>query len=331
MKRDLGALEKLLLIFVVFFIVLINSEDRRVEKNIVQGEEAKIKETSLVGARSFGAVVLSKLNLVSEGFKTKESKSAVSIASGESPSVFLPLKPRVSASIYVLSDLDKSENILEKNEQSRWPVASLTKLMTALIAIENMAEARTIFINEKAVSEDGEAGGLKVGETYSVHDLVRATLLLSSNDAAYALAEGYGLKEFVSKMNEKARGIGMRNTFFKDPTGLSTLNQASAGDLKIFMSHVYKSNREILKISRETQSQIQELNSGRRRTIFNINRFSGRDDFLGGKTGFITDSGGNLVSLFSRNGRPLFILVMNADDRFAETLDLLYYYDKLNK
>ncbi len=203
--------------------------------------------------------------------------------------------------------------------EKRWPIASLTKLMTALVAFENIPEGEVIIITEEAVLTEGVSGSFTAGEKFKLNDLVKAMMLASSNDAASAIAIHFGEADFIEAMNEKAKELGMTDTSFIDPTGLSSRNQSTVIDLLRLTEYVRTIEPEILAMSKKLKDTIMEVKTGKRRTIVNINIFAGRSDFLGGKTGSTQEAGGNLISVFKVAGEPKIIIVLGAEDRFAET------------
>ena len=238
-----------------------------------------------------------------------------------------PGATKANATLYLVSDLLRTDNIVEQNAQKRWPLASLTKLMTAAVVSENIPLGTPITISQTAEAMEGEGGGLKSGEAYSAEDLLKALFLVSSNDAAKALAEFYGEEKFINAMNGKAQELGLTNTFFKETTGLSTINQSTPNDLKTLARFIYTKHPKLFTYSQNVAMPITELTTHTTRIQRNINLFANRSDFLGGKTGFIEESGENLISLFSRSGQPILIIVMDANDRFKETEVLLRAFD----
>ncbi len=242
----------------------------------------------------------------------------------EEPKVNYPV---LNAATFLISDLEKNENISEFKANQRWPIASITKLMTALVALQNIPSEEKITINDYALSTEGTAGDFKLGETYTLINLVKALIVASSNDAAAAIQDFYGKEKFLTLMNEKARSLNMLNTNFNESSGLSAINQSTANDLKLLVNYVYENQRNILDISTEKEVSILDLNSNSSKILRNINTFSGAPDFLGGKTGFINESGGNLVSVFLRSERPIITVVLGAGDRFEETRKLMRWFD----
>lgn len=207
------------------------------------------------------------------------------------------------------------------NTGDRWPLASLTKLMTAVVALEEAGQEKIAAISLSAVATEGPAGNLEVGEEYSVRDLMKAMLVVSSNDAAAAIAEFYGQEQFINRMNVKAALLGMRQTSFADPTGISFLNQGTAEDLEKLVKYIYEKHPELLEITRQKSVRILDLSKNSEKELLNINNFAfnGHPDFVGGKTGFTDEAGGNLLSIFDHQGKKVLVIVFGTEDRFGET------------
>ena len=201
----------------------------------------------------------------------------------------------------------------------RWPIASLTKLMTAVVALDTIPTNEIITISEEAIATEGLSGSFSAGEKFKLNDLLKAMMLVSSNDAATAIAMHIGEEEFIAAMNKKAYDLGLTDTAFADPTGLSVKNQSTVIDLLRLTEYVRNFKPEILAMTKKTKDTIVEVKTGKRRTVVNINTFAGRSDFLGGKTGSTPEAGGNLISVFKVAGEPKTIIVLGAIDRFAET------------
>lgn len=229
----------------------------------------------------------------------------------QSPAVVLNTK------VALVSDFDNENDFMSHNGNLRWPLASITKLMTAILAIEEIGKEKEIIPSENALVVEGISGKLEAGKLYKVEDLIKIMMLTSSNHAAVALADFYVFNQtgFIKFMNKKAAELGMSQTVFFDPVGLSPLNQSTANDIRKLMKYIVNNHPEILNWSRER-------NFG---DFQNINFFAGRVDFLGGKTGYIDESKQNLVSLFLINNRRILIIVLGAEDRFSETQELLSY------
>ncbi|MBI1960693.1 MAG: D-alanyl-D-alanine carboxypeptidase [Candidatus Liptonbacteria bacterium] len=232
----------------------------------------------------------------------------------------------LDAQAVLISDVATGDDIYAFGEIQRWPVASLSKLMTALIAFEELDMRSKVVITKNAVASEGRAGGFSAGEAYSVRDLINALMVVSSNDAAISIAEFYGYPKFTEKMNARARELHMVQTNFFEPTGLSILNQSSADDLKRLALFVYRDYPEIFLISQKPSVPLAEHAAGKMRTIKNINRYAGDPAFLGGKTGYITESRQNLISFFARNGRAYLVIILGATDRYAVADNVLRWF-----
>ncbi len=215
--------------------------------------------------------------------------------------------------------MDSEQVVFELNSGSRWPIASLTKLMTSVVTAEKIDLDKEITMSAKAIAVEGIAGGFGVGEIYKTGDLIKAMLVSSSNDAAAAIIENFGEKEFIDEMQKKAAELKMFQTSYLEPTGLSFINQSTANDLSKLINYVRQNHPELLKISRKKEIEIFELKSKKSRKLLSVNRFAGQPDFIGGKTGYIEESGRNLIALFDINGKIILSIVLGADDSFKET------------
>jgi len=225
--------------------------------------------------------------------------------------------------------LDGSE-LYSLRADKRWPIASITKLMTAVTAdklylsgeVENY---ELITITEEMVATEGASGGLMVNEIFRADDLVVAMMLVSSNDAAAALAIHYGEEAFVDEMNKFAASLGMIDTNLVDSTGLSVQNLSTVEDLRRLAKFVFEEQPYIFNISRKQSDSIVDRVRSTRKKLSNINTFAGIDEFLGGKTGSTPEAEGNLISIFKVSGRvdPVIIIVLGTDDRFGETENIL--------
>ena len=256
-------------------------------------------------------------------------------------SAVLELPPEVGAAVVAIEELTNGERVVSKDTFMRRPIASLTKLMTAVVAQEYFSPDKEITFTDAAIAQEGAAGGFAKDERFSAHDLIAAALAVSSNDAAYALAgtrsesaadpnphtisESANVEGFVNAMNEKAHMLGMSETHFEDATGLSPLNQSTAEDLSRLARYLWAYQPSLLKRTAAPSIAIREHTSGGRRILKNINFFAGRDEFLGGKTGFIDESSGNLVSVWQHENKVYLIIVLGTEDRFGDTERLWWW------
>lgn len=225
-----------------------------------------------------------------------------------------------------ISDLDSGEIFFDKNGSRNWPIASLTKLMTAAVAVERIGTEKVIPISEAAAATPGIAGGFSAGELYSAGDLIRAMMIASSNDAAAALAEFYGTERFVASMNEKAQSLGMVSTKFFDPAGLSLLNQSNIQDFSKLVAYIFNRHPNLFEITRQRSVSILNRASGVERSVLSTIKFAGRPDFLGGKTGYGEEGIANFIGVFMHANHRVMVIVLGASDqetRFREAESLL--------
>ena len=226
---------------------------------------------------------------------------------------------------------DGKEIILsEKKADEVIAIASLTKLMTAIIVLENYNLDDLIQISASAVATYGDAGNLQIGEIMTIRDLLYITLIESSNDGAEALAEKMGVSTFVYKMNEKAASLGMNNTWFINPSGLdegNLYNFSTVNDLKKMVVYILENHSLIAEILSLPEKELTS-HSGISRTIRNTNILLKESDaYLWGKTGYTNRANGCLILIlnnFSINNNQGYVIniIAGADDKFGEARKL---------
>jgi D-alanyl-D-alanine carboxypeptidase len=236
--------------------------------------------------------------------------------------------PSVVDEASLVADLKSGTVFFGANPDTRWPLASVTKLMTAVLVADDLNLSQKVTIPPEAIAVDPSQQTLTAGETFTVSDLLHLLLLPSSNVAAEALADYYGRTRFIAQMNAKAASWGMTNTHYDDPSGLSAGNQSTPDDLLLLAQKIYADYPQILAITRTPQVTATDLSSGKNITVRSINNFAGRADFIGGKTGYTDEAAGNLLSIFKYEGRPILIIVMGTSDdqRFDNTLMLYNWF-----
>ncbi len=278
-----------------------------------------IKNTSLaaISALSDRTPILTKLN----------SNSSLAVVNSETEES-RPFKKEgvielnLTSKIAFAEDLDSQKLLYSQGTEKRWPIASISKLMTAVIAMEKLGPDKIATISQTAIDTEGLAGDFKLNEKYSIRDMVKIMLFVSSNDAAVAISEFYGQTNFIKEMNMKAAELGMNETNFFDCTGLSVLNQSNTSDLTKLAQYILKQRPEIFNFTKTKELSVVELSSNSVKFYTNINYFAGQNDFLGGKTGFIESSEQNLLSIFSYKGHKILTIILGSTDRFADTQKL---------
>ena len=228
----------------------------------------------------------------------------------------------VDAAAYVAMRLSDNAILAEKNTRVPHSIASVTKLMTALVAREHAGAKSAITLTKEMLTPLGESQVLFVGAHISADNLLKAALSQSSNDAAEALAHTTERQKFIEAMNEKARDIGMRNTTFVDVHGLSPLNRSTAADLAALLRYIHTNHPNILSATKENNLWLPDA-EGRLFKFRNVNNFYHLSAFIGGKTGYIPESRQTMASVFNVKGEPVAIFVLYSNNRIADIFSIL--------
>lgn len=241
-------------------------------------------------------------------------------------------------------DQHSGETLLSKNSGLQTPIASITKLMTAVVTLDaKLSPGERIAINMQDVDRlKGTGSRLALGATHSREQLLNLALIASENRAAHALGRSYpgGIEAFVAAMNRKARQLGMSKTLYVDPTGLSSLNQSTAEDLVKLVDYAYSNYPEIRHISASgdyslgKQRVVVRAKKTRRHQaskrvyyrnvgFVNTNRLTREDDWQIGlsKTGFINEAGHCLVMQAEISQRPVIIVLLDAQGKYGRLGD----------
>jgi len=237
-------------------------------------------------------------------------------------------EPDLSATSAVLYDLVSNKVLYSKNPDLKLPMASLTKIMTAIIAIENKKpDDRYLVTTDDLVGEDSM--GLSAGEVLSLEDLLYGLILHSGNDAAETLASNYsyGRKGFIQAMNEKAKSLGLSDTNFTNPTGLEGDGKqyTTANDLLVITNYALKKP-----LFQEVVSQfdyhIPYSSEHKEYYLENeTNLLTSYPGVLGVKTGYTPEAGLCLVTYLNYSGHKIIGILLDSDNRRQEMKDLLDY------
>lgn len=231
----------------------------------------------------------------------------------------------VSAQAYLVGDLETGEILFEKNKDMVSPIASVSKLFTALTYLDAVDQAGIVTVSKAAVSTEGSNGNLRVGEKIPAKELIYPLLLESSNDGAEAIAEYAGRDGFMAAMNERVKALGLANTSFADPSGLSPENISTPSDLFAFARYIYENRQnDILAVTKKDKY------SFGLHTWFNSNPFFAQERYIGGKTGYTSQAQQTFLSLFSVDlsefdSRKIAIILLKTPDRAADTNAILNY------
>lgn len=325
------------------------NHDKKLKIPKLKKKEKKIR--IIITALFLIALIVATLYLVKE-INTKEDSNLSLVLTNDSRLEFyhsqFPLRnwgvstPIIGASGFLVASIDpegKPKILFDKNRTQRLPIASITKLMTAVIVLEEYNLNEVIAVTEEAFLKDYlRTNVIYPGETYKAKDLLYASLIESSNTAAHALAQKAtapyyqptSANLFVSRMNQKAAALGMNNTRFINPSGLDPANaQDIAGystpdDLLILAEYLLEKPKiwEILSLKSHNLKTAEGLF---KYTMNNTNGLLDEPGIVGGKTGQTARARGCLL-MVSENPKSegyLISIVLGSQDRFGETRTLL--------
>lgn len=265
----------------------------------------------------------------------------------------LSIGPELSAHSYLVQFVDENEPILKSREWKRMKPASLTKMLTALIAEEELGPDTRIVFSEKAKQVEEKLSPAQPGDVFVRDDAIRLALVPSANDAATALAEAVGKKYgaftfrdamdvFVSRMNRKAQELGMNDSAFQNPTGLDDdEHYTTAADLVHLIRYAWKYHPELWEMSRQPVVQAMPMNGMTPYTMPSTDiLLSEFPALLGGKTGLTDGAGQTLMLLYpveerldSSAGqktapRIAVIVLLGSDDRFGDGRKVIQWLEE---
>lgn len=214
----------------------------------------------------------------------------------------------------------------ERQANRRLPPASLTKLMTVLLVLDDYKPQAVVEISHLAAKETGMRLGVKNGDRFQLQDLLSAAMINSDNDACHALADFVAGNQtaFVVKMNQRAQQLGMHNTHFSNACGHDAADHYSTtADLALLANELLK-NPLILKLSAKESAEISAIGSNKRYKLQNKNALIGRyQGALGLKTGYTPKAGKCLIAYAERNGARVLLVMLHGNDRWWDAVDLL--------
>lgn len=286
----------------------------------------KILSYIFFSASWFSSLVASEFDY-GQIIKLKDSRHFIELAASVQS---LP----ISASSAAIMDVQNESFLLEKNSDQTWPIASISKLMSVLVLLEDLE----IDLDESYVLQAGDhrTGGrdyLFKGEELSRRDFLALALIVSDNTAVIALISSTGRSEedFVKLMNDKAQNLGLKNTFFRDATGLSPANISTAREVSLLLKRAL-SHEVVSDLVKKYNYQV-TTKQGRVKNIQSTNELLNYSDpeqreleIIGGKTGYNDLSGYCLGTEFSFQGRKYISVILNAStlsQRFSDTVKLV--------
>lgn len=257
-----------------------------------------------------------------------------------------PGAPEVTAQEALFVDANSGEVLYQKNSHTKAPIASLTKIMTVILALESKSPADTFTISQTAADLEPDKMYLKPGEKLKLEELLDGIFLISANDAAEAIAENVaGTKmDFVNLMNTKAKILGMNDTEFINPTGLEEdqpgtdpeqgiriPHNSTAYDVLLMSRFLVHRFPDIVKISSNPHIYLDQTDTHQAYDLTSgINLLTTYPGVLGLKTGYTPEAGLTLVTLAQRGDRQVMGVLLGATERREDAKALLdYSFQKL--
>lgn len=231
----------------------------------------------------------------------------------------------------IIYDVKADRNLFEKNINQKLPVASLTKILNAIVVWEKFSPNDHVTVQVSAVKVDDEKQDLYLNETLSINNLIKLMLVESSNDAAYALRDYAASQQIdlVKEMNSKAIALGMRDTQFMDPAGLNDTGYSTASDLVKAVHYALRYDA-IWSFSRESTAIVDSIDGKISHTVKSTNQLLGvLSDIIGGKTGYTDNALGCIILIvdaapaISGQSGKIIAVVLGSRDRFEDMKNLI--------
>ncbi len=271
--------------------------------------ESKVSSENLQPApKNFGSTVLAETIVVPK----------IELISADLP------QPVLTAVATIAYDPNLEKILYQKNIHTKLAPASTTKIMTAIIASEHYNSGDLLTVPAAAIV-GGSTMGLSAGEQLTFRSLLYGMMLNSGNDAAYTIAYNYpgGLESFIAKMNERAGVLGATNTHFDNPAGFDSANHySSAYDLLLIGKEAMK-NARLGTVFSTKETSVTSIDKTQSHVLKNLNKLLKEDGVLGMKTGTTEMAGESFVGLIERDNQTILTVMLNSQDRFGETKNLL--------
>ena len=237
-----------------------------------------------------------------------------------------PDRPVIKAAALYMVELQSGQVLLEKNATRRLPPASLTKIMTALVALESAPLQEVVKIDGRALVHHSAYNFLP-GEEFLLRDLVTAMLVASANDACEAIAWHIGGDDnrFVAKMNKRARELGLKDTNFANPCGFDAPGHYStAADLAKLTEQALQQPFFSMMV-RTLVRDISTVNGTRQLSLHSTNELLVDPEVNGVKTGYTSKAGRCLIASMFKDGHRLLLVGLNIMDQWKQATSLLHY------
>ncbi|MFZ5424478.1 MAG: D-alanyl-D-alanine carboxypeptidase family protein [Patescibacteria group bacterium] len=233
-------------------------------------------------------------------------------------------QPEIAAEAGMLVDINTGNILFEKNANERRKIASLVKIMTAVLSLEHKSLNDKVYVTANASSVGENSMGISEGEVYTIEELLYGLILHSGNDAAYALAEGTAgdAETFVFWMNLKARELGLKDTYFTDPSGLNDDTYSTPADLVKLTKYALE-NEDFKKIVSTVEKELSG-NTHKYLHLYNqTNLLASYPGVAGVKTGYTEEAGLCLVTYASNENKEVVGVVLKSIDRKGDMILML--------
>ncbi len=230
-----------------------------------------------------------------------------------SPAIVEISSTTITAKAYIVGDLVTGQIYKQLNVKEALPIASISKLITAIVLTKELASSSVITISEPNLDQPVESSGIYGGEQYSVQDILYPLLLSSSNLAAQSIASSSAMQNFIQLMFGYAREIGMNSTRFLDSSGLDSGNVASAQDIFTLAKYIYNHRPDLLTITRNRDISFATTTEHGSHTFFSTNAYVYNSDFIGGKTGRSNAAGETMLTMLNIHDKKVAIIVLGSE------------------
>lgn len=240
-------------------------------------------------------------------------------------------EPQISARAAFFTDTKTGTVLYSKNIHERLPIASLVKVMTALVALERKSLQDEYLVSKRAADMEPDKMLLIEGEKLTLKELLDGIFLISANDAAEVLAEGTtgDRSEFIKQMNDKAIQLGMKDTYFVNPTGLdedSNNSYSSAYDLAVLTRYLIRRFPQVVDISSQYHIYLPRSETHQDYDMYSgINLLTTYQGVVGLKTGYTPEAGMTLITLARKEGKEVVGVLLGSEKRRDEARELLDY------
>lgn len=264
------------------------------------------------------------LTAAAESLSKGSKRSVVSAAAKPKPN-------EPTAQAYLVGDVTTGDVYISKNADTVMPVASMSKLITAITALATIPATSTIEVTESDMVYSPDPVDFNIGEKFSIKNMLYPMLLASSNTAAEALASTVNRTKFLESMSSFAWEIGMGKTFFADPSGIDPHNMASANDMFSLAKYLFNQRPDILAMTRNPYYEISSSSEHQSHDIESIHPFVSDPRFVGGKTGRTPQAGETMLTILNLDNKNLAFIILGAEvgHREGDTKMLIEKYKKV--